>query len=115
MKALPILAIILSFLGPFLQGLMGASDPNAYIFAPVIFAGLIPILARDGAAPDPVKMAIAILVVGGLSMGLWWLGGKIAGETPFAIPAWLPLAVAIGGVVVSVGLNLLVASRDPRA
>lgn len=115
MPILPVLALILSFIGPLLQGLMGATDPNAYIFAPVIFAGVIPLLARNGATPDPVKMAIGILVVGGLCMGLWWLGSKIAGEAPVAMPGWLPLTFAFGGVVLSVALNLLIARRADGA
>lgn len=114
MRNLPFLAILAAFAGPLLQGLSGAADPNAYVFAPVIFAGLIPLLARGGAGPDPVRMAIGILVVGVLSMAAWWLGGQIAGDQPVTMPGWLPVGVSVAAILVVIPLTIL-SRKDDQA
>lgn len=101
------LGIVLMILGPLLQGLSGASDPYAYVFAPVMLAGALPRFALRGLQPDPVKLAIGVLVAGALSMGLWWLGGAIAGDNAWRIDVWVPLAVVILGVLMTVAGSLL--------
>ena len=40
-----VLGIVLMLAGPLLQGLAGNSDPYAYVFAPVMLAGAIPLIA----------------------------------------------------------------------
>lgn len=101
------IGIILMLLGPLLQGLSGASDPYAYVFAPVMLAGALPRFAIRGLQPDPVKLAIGVLVAGAVSMGLWWLGKTYVGETTWQIALWAPLAVVILGVLMTVAGSLL--------
>ncbi|HRM76237.1 MAG TPA: hypothetical protein PLI13_16220, partial [Paracoccus sp. (in: a-proteobacteria)] len=73
--------------GPLLQGLAGKTDPNAYIFAPVLLAGSIPLIAGRAIAPSPKLMALAILICGAVVMGLWYLGTLL-------VPAAAPLAIS---------------------
>lgn len=90
--------------GPVLQGLSGSADPRAILFAPIMLAGLIPLLAGRSLQPSARVMAQAVLVCGALSLGAWYLGG-LAG--PVAMPAALPLAIAIAGAAAAAGANLL--------
>ena len=99
--------LLLMLFGPLLQGLSGASDPYAYIFAPVMLAGAIPRIALRGVQPDPVKLALFVMVAGAVSMGLWWLGGRLVGDAPWAVQPWAPLAVVILGVLMTVAGSLL--------
>lgn len=90
--------------GPVLQGLSGSEDPRAILFAPIMLAGLIPLLAGRSLQPSARVMAQAVLLCGALCLGAWYLGG-LAG--PVALPAALPLAVAVAGAAVAAGANLL--------
>lgn len=102
------LAFVLMLAGPFLQGLTGSDNPNAYVFAPVMLAGLIPVLAGRNLSPQPRLMVSALLVCGALCLGAWYLGGLLA---PRPLHAALPVGCAILGALVSTGANLL----RPRA
>lgn len=104
MIVLFVLGFVLMLLGPFLQGLTGSDNPNAYIFAPVMLAGSIPVLAGRGLSPNPRLMAQAILICGALCMGAWYLGGLL---TPVAMPAAAPVGVAIAGALIVAAGNLL--------
>ncbi|AGT08153.1 hypothetical protein [Paracoccus aminophilus] len=99
--------ILLMLLGPLLQGLSGASDPYAYVFAPVMLAGAIPRIALRGMQPDPIRLAIGVVIAGALSMGLWWIGGQLVGDKPWSIAVWVPLTVVILGVLMTVAGSLL--------
>ena len=66
-----VLAYALMLAGPLLQGLAGNANPNAYIFAPVMLAGVIPQIAGQNIRPSPLTMVLAILICGGVAMGLW--------------------------------------------
>lgn len=101
------LGIVLMLLGPLLQGLSGATDPYAYVFAPLMLAGAIPRIALRGVQPDPVRLAIGVIVAGALSMGLWWIGGKLVGDTPWSLGVWVPVTVVIFGVLMTVAGSLL--------
>lgn len=110
------LALLIGFAlmlaGPLLQGLAGKADPNAYIFAPVLLAGAIPLIARRNVAPNPLLMALAILICGAVAMGLWYLGGLLAPAAgPLTIPGYLPVGVALAGAALAAAANLL---RTPR-
>lgn len=106
-RTLTAVGILLMLLGPLLQGLSGASDPYAYVFAPVMLAGAIPRIALRGMQPDPLRMAIGVIIAGGLSMGLWWIGGQLVGDHPWEVAVWAPLTVVILGVLMTVAGSLL--------
>lgn len=99
-----VLAYALMLAGPLLQGLAGNTNPNAYIFAAVMLAGAIPQIAGRNIAPNPLTMVLALLICGGLAMGLWYLGTMFG---PFAIAAYLPVACAVAGAALAAGGNLL--------
>lgn len=99
--------IVLMLLAPLLQGLAGNSDPYAYVFAPIILAGVIPRFAVRGVHPDPVRLALGVVIVGGICMGLWWLGRALVGDHPWNVQVWVPLGVAILGVLMTVAGSLL--------
>ena len=104
-----VLGIALMLAGPLLQGLAGNSDPYAYVFAPVMLAGVIPQIAGQNIRPSPLTMVLAILICGGVAMGLWYLGTQFG---PFAIAGYLPVACAVAGAALAAGANLL---RRPGA
>lgn len=106
-RCLTAAGILLMLLGPLLQGLSGASDPYAYVFAPVMLAGAIPRIALRGFQPDPIRMGIGVLIAGGLSMGLWWLGKELVGAQPWNVAPWVPLGAVILGVLMTVAGSLL--------
>lgn len=112
-RIVPVLVVIAGFAlmlaGPLLQGLGGNTDPNAYIFAPVMLAGLIPLIAGRDIRPSPARMVPAILICGAVAMALWYLGGLLG---PYAIAGYVPLACAVAGAVLTAGTNLL---RGPPA
>lgn len=103
-NALFVLAFALMLTGPFLQGLTGSDNPNAYVFAPVMLAGLIPLLAGRKLTPEPRLMVGALLICGALCLGAWYLGGLLP---PRPLHAALPVGCAILGALVSTGANLL--------
>lgn len=78
--------------GPLLQGLTGQPDPLAYIFAILISVALLrPPVQNSGR--EVGVFVIGFLVIGALSLGLWWLGGQLG---PLAgLPGWLPVAVTV--------------------
>ena len=102
------LGFALMLAGPLLQGLAGKADPNAYIFAPVMLAGAIPLIAGRNIAPSPKLMVLAILICGVICMGLWYLGTLFG---PVAIAGYAPVACAVAGAALSAGANLLGARR----
>jgi hypothetical protein len=107
-----LIGFALMLAGPLLQGLAGKTDPNAYIFAPVLLAGSIPLIAGRAIAPSPKLMALAILICGAVVMGLWYLGTLLVpAAAPLAIPGYLPVAVAVAGAALAAAANLL---RTPR-
>lgn len=98
------LGFILMLTGPFLQGLTGSDNPNAYIFAPVMLAGLIPMLAGRNLSPSPRLMAQGILICGALCLGAWYLGGLF---DPVALNAAAPIGCAIAGALAAAAANFL--------
>lgn len=98
------LGVLLMLTGPFLQGLSGSENPNAYVFAPIMLAGLIPLLAGRNLSPSPRLMAQAILICGALCLGAWYLGGLLE---PRALPAAAPVGSAIAGALAVVAANFL--------
>ena len=103
-NALFALGFLLMLAGPLLQGRAGSDNPNAYVFAPVMLAGLIPLLAGRNLSPEPRLMVGALLVCGALCLGAWYLGGLLP---PRPLHAALPVGCAILGALVSTGANLL--------
>ena len=103
-----VLAYALMLAGPLLQGLAGNSDPYAYVFAPVMLAGAIPLIAGQNIRPNPRILALAVLVCGAASMGLWYLGTRLG---PVAVPGFAPVGCAVLGAVLTACTNLL----RPRA
>ncbi|GLS80805.1 hypothetical protein [Paracoccus marinus] len=92
-------ALVVMFAGPLLQGLSGASDPNAYLFAPVIAVASLPIGARQDLQAS-LRLAAMFFAIGALALALWWVGGRIG---PLGgIPGWLPLAVTAAGAILAV-------------
>ena len=111
-RLLIVLGFALMLAGPLLQGLAGQDNPNAYIFAPVLLAGSIPLIAGRNVAPNPLLMALAILICGAVVMGLWYLGTLLVpAAAPLAISGYLPVAVAVAGAALAAAANLL---RIPR-
>lgn len=106
--ALFALGFILMIAGPFLQGLTGSDDPRAIIFAPIMLAGAIPILAGRNLQPSPRLMAQAILICGALCMGAWYLGGLF---DPVALRPAAPIGITVAGAVLAAAGNLLGARR----
>ncbi|SMO60746.1 hypothetical protein [Paracoccus laeviglucosivorans] len=102
------LGFLMMLAGPFMQGMTGSDNPNAYVFAPVMLAGSIPLLAGRGLSPSPRLMAQAILICGALCMGAWWLGGQL---DPVTMPAAAPVGTAITGALVAAAANLLRARK----
>lgn len=93
-----IAALVVMLAGPLLQGLSGATDPNAYIFAPIIAVAVLPLGGpRDMAGS--LRLAGLFLAIGAACLALWWLGGLV---TPMAIPGWLPIAVTVVGAVLPI-------------
>ncbi len=103
-NALIMIGFLLMLAGPLMQGLTGSDNPNAYIFAPILLAGSIPLLAGREIRPNPRIMAQAILLCGAVALGLWYLGGLMA---PVAVAPALPVGSAITGALVAVAANLL--------
>lgn len=92
-------ALAIMFAGPLLQGLSGASDPNAYLFAPIIAVATLSVGARQDMAAA-LRLAAMFLGIGVLALALWWVGGQVG---PLAgIPGWLPLAVTAAGAVLAI-------------
>ena len=58
-----VLAYALMLAGPLLQGLAGNTNPNAYIFAPVMLAGVIPQIAGQNIRPSPLTMLLTAFAV----------------------------------------------------
>jgi apolipoprotein N-acyltransferase len=78
--------------GPLLQGLTGQSDPLAYIFAILISVALLrPPVQSSGR--EVGVFVIGFLIIGALSLGLWWLGGQMGPLTGW--PNWLPVGVTV--------------------
>lgn len=98
-----VLGFALMLAGPFLQGLTGSDNPNAYVFAPVMLAGSIPLLAGRGLSPSPRLMAQAILICGVLCLGAWYLGGLLP---PRSLSAAAPVGTAIAGALICAAANL---------
>lgn len=99
MTPLGLVALAVMLAGPLLQGLSGAAEPNAYVFAPIIAVATLP-LHRQRDLRGAMTLAVLFLAIGFACLGLWWLGGM---ARPRAIPAWLPFAATIAGA----GLALL--------
>ena len=59
-----IIGYALMLIGPLLQGLSGSDNPNAYIFAPILLAGSIPMVAGRNIQPSARLMAQGILICG---------------------------------------------------
>ena len=97
---------LLMLAGPLMQGLAGNSDPLAYVFAPILLAGSIPLIAGRNISPYPLRMVVAILICGAICMGLWYLGVMFGGGVQ--MPGWLPLGSAILGAVIASASRLLV-------
>lgn len=97
-------ALIVMFAGPLLQGLSGASDPNAYLFAPIIAVASLPMGARQD-MPAALRLAAMFLVIGVLALVLWWVGGQIGPVG--GIPGWLPLAVTVAGAILAIAPGFL--------
>ena len=106
-RSLTGVGIVLMLLGPLLQGLAGNSDPYAYVFAPIILAGFLPRFAVRGVHPDPMRLVLGVVVAGGLSMGLWWLGREMVGDQPWNVHGLAPLGLVILGVMMTVAGSLL--------
>ncbi|MTH78718.1 hypothetical protein [Paracoccus aestuariivivens] len=102
--ALLIAGFALMLVGPLLQGLSGSDNPNAYLFAPVLLAGSIPMLAGRNISPNPRIMAQGILLCGLIVLGMWYLGGLAA---PMAIAPAAPVGCAIAGALIAAAANLL--------
>lgn len=102
------LGFVLMLAGPFLQGLTGSDNPNVYVFAPVMLAGSIPLLAVRGLSPNLRIMAQAILICGALCMGAWYLGGLLL---PRTLSAAAPVGTAIAGALICATGNLLRARK----
>lgn len=97
MTPVTILALVVMFAGPLLQGLSGATDPNAYLFAPIIAVASLPIGGRRDVA-DAARLAALFLAIGFGALALWWIGGRLG---PVAMPGWLPLAVTVAGALLA--------------
>ena len=102
--ALFAIGFLLMLAAPLMQGLSGSENPNAYIFAPVMLAGSIPLLAGRNLSPSPRLMAQGILICGALCMGAWYLGSLMQ---PMAIRPAAPIGTAIAGAVIAAAANLL--------
>ncbi|MFC3568311.1 hypothetical protein [Paracoccus simplex] len=98
------IGFLLMLAGPLMQGLSGSENPNAYVFAPVMLAGIIPLLAGQALSPSPRLMAQAILICGALCMGAWYLGTLFA---PMTLPPAAPVGTAILGALLVVAGNFL--------
>jgi len=103
-RALFVLAVLLMLTGPFLQGLSGAENPNAYVFAPVMLAGVIPALAGRNLSPSPRVMVQGILICGAIALGAWYLGGLFQ---PKILPANAPVGSTVAGALLAAAANLL--------
>lgn len=99
-----IIGYALMLIGPLLQGLSGSDNPNAYIFAPILLAGSIPMVAGRNIQPSARLMAQGILICGAVVLGLWYLGGLAA---PITIAPAAPVGTAIAGAIVAAAANLL--------
>lgn len=98
MNPLYFIAIVVMFAGPLLQGLNGATDPNAYVFAPVIAVSTLPV-HRGPQGGNALRMAAMFLIIGAICMALWWLGSQ--STPPLGWPGLLPTAVTIGGALLA--------------
>ncbi|MBD9526916.1 hypothetical protein [Paracoccus sp. PAR01] len=99
-----VIGYVLMLAGPLLQGLSGSANPNAYIFAPILLAGSIPLVAGRNIQPSARIMAQGILICGAVVLGLWYLGGLAA---PMAIAPAAPVGAAIAGALIAAAANLL--------
>lgn len=108
MNPIFLMALILMFAGPLLQGLAGFSDPNAYVFAPLIAVAVLPLQgARDMAAS--LRLAGMFLAIGAAALALWWLGSRVTPPS-LSLPALAPVGVSVAGALLA-----LVARRGRRA
>lgn len=99
MNPLFLIALAVMFAGPLMQGLNGASDPNAYAFAPLIAVAALPLQGRRDMAAS-LRMAGLFLAIGAGALGLWWLGRQVT-PPPLSLPSWGPLAVSGAGAILS--------------
>lgn len=98
--------------GPLLQGLTGQSDPLAYIFAILISVALLRPPMQNSGREVGVFVG-GFLVIGALSLGLWWLGGRMA--PPLALPGWLPVGVTVVFVLAAMVRRHLLPPPGPGA
>lgn len=95
MTPLTLILLLIMLGGPLLQGLSGASNPNAILFAPIIAVATLP-LQRQRDMRGGLILAGLFLAIGAACLGLWWIGGQIG---PRAVPGWAPLAVTVLGAL----------------